>query len=156
MNNIGLKTAGLPWTSHIDPETVPWAPLAPGLDLRVLEARPADNLIVTLSRHGSNHSYGLHRHLGPLFGYTVSGAWGHEAGSFPYTEGVYLREPIGVVHRFFNGPAETQAMFIALGDVEVLDPETHEVIRRDTATSMLAAYFQCCEAAGLPRANVLQ
>lgn len=144
------------WTTHVDCDVIPWLAIAPGLEQRVLQVRPDENLIVTQSRYQPHFAHGLHRHLGPIHGFTLAGAWGHEEGVFPYYPGVYLYEPAGVIHRFFNGPEVSQAMFVNFGDIELLDPETREVVRRDNAASQLKRYLENCEAAGLDRPALLR
>ncbi|MDE8654528.1 cupin domain-containing protein [Novosphingobium album (ex Liu et al. 2023)] len=143
------------WTTHVDCADIPWITVAPGLEQRVLQARPDENLIVTQSRYQPHFTHGLHRHLGPIHGYTIAGAWGHEDGRYPYRPGVYLYEPAGVVHRFFNGPAVSQAMFVTFGDIELLDPATRAVIRRDDAAGQARRYLEGCEAAGVARPPIL-
>lgn len=143
------------WTLHVDEAQIPWTPAEAGQEQRVLQARPDEGFVVTQSRYQPFYTHGLHRHTGHVFGFTTHGAWGHVEGDYPYKAGVYLYEPAGVVHRFFNGPAVSEATFVIFGAVEALDPDTGRVTGRADAAAILARYHQRCEAAGLPRPNLL-
>lgn len=141
-------------TMHISCDDVPYVEMEAGLEYRMLQARPCENLAVTQIRAQPYASSQLHRHVAPVLGYTTMGSWGHDR-SFEYGPGSYIYETPGVLHRFLNGPELTEALFISLGDMEYVDPETGEVIQSLSAETMVVAYLEGCEAAGRPRPNVL-
>ena len=59
------------------------------------------------------------------------------------------------MHRFYNGPEITEAIYVSYGETEYYDEEGREVISRSNAAASLARYFQLCEEQGLPRPNIL-
>ncbi len=143
-------------TLHIDYDDVPWVQNRPGVKNRVLQARPEENLVVTQSLYDPGSSVALHRHLAPVFAITRRGAWSHTRNELTYTPGTYVYEAINVLHQFHNGPDLTEALFINTGAVEFVDPATKDVISRETPATVLARYYEKCEAAGLPRPNLLR
>ena len=143
------------WTQHVQTEDVPWVQVDPLVEARILQVRPQDSLVAYQQRFQPGYKYQLHRHTGMVFGLTTRGAWGHKPDDLCYTKGVYLFEPAGVVHAFFNGPEISEAIFIVLGEVQDLDPETKEVVRTSSAGAFLDEYFTLCEKQGKPRPNIL-
>jgi quercetin dioxygenase-like cupin family protein len=143
------------WTLHVLDEDVPWVEARPGIEQRILHARPSAGFIVTQSRYQPGASAGRHRHVGPVFAMTKKGAWSHDPYNFPYVAGTYVYEPIGVIHQFFNGPQVSEATFVLQGDVEFFEDDSDKVKARETAAGLLKRYLERCEAAGLPRPNVL-
>ena len=141
-------------TLHISPdeEHLPWIETSPGIEIRLLHARPDENLIATQFRAHPHAETGLHRHDGPVFGVTLSGAWGHDR-RYIYHRGTYIYETPGVVHRFLNGPDISEVYFISQCNIEFLDGK--KIIARVTAADMLREYLEGCERAGVPRPNIL-
>lgn len=143
-------------TVHVDRDTLPWVSYADGAmsQSRVIHARPEDGLLVTEILVQPGWQSELHRHLGPVYGVTSRGRWGHNR-NYLYTPSTYIAELPGVAHRFYNSSVTTQAIFISYGDLERLDPDTQEVVARISPTMILDSYMSQCEARGVPRPNVL-
>lgn len=142
-------------TRHVLLDDYPWVEMSPGLDTRVLQARPAEQMIMMQTRAHPGAVSALHRHLGPVFGLTQQGAWGHHPSDFPFKPGSYICEPLNELHRFHNGPDISEIFFVYHGDVEIMDERGREVLGRSNAATALARYLQQCEQLGLPRPNVL-
>ena len=138
--------------SNPDDEGLPWIPSSPGIALRVLHARPSENLIATQFRAQPNAETSLHRHDGPVFGVAISGAWGHDR-QYLYRAGTYIYETPGVVHRFLNGPDTSEVYFINQGNIEFM--EDGKVASRVAAADMLRNDLEGCETVGLARPNIL-
>lgn len=132
-------------TLHIQSGDLPYVELEPGLEYRLLQARPSEGLTVTQVRAQPGASSTLHRHAAPVFGLTVSGAWGHD-DSYDYRPGSYIYETPGVPHRFLNGPEVSEAVFISLGDVEHLDPKSLKVVKRLTPSDIHETFVAFCAA----------
>ena len=144
-------------TLHIDADDVPWVTYERAgvvSSRRMLQVRPDENLAVTQLRCDPGVVGALHRHHGPVFALTQSGAWGHDT-SFLYHPGTYVYETPGVVHRFLSGPEPVTATFISIGNIDIFD-DAGDLVSCYTPSGMLAAYFEACEAQGLPRPNVLE
>ncbi len=148
------ELAELRKTLHIDAGEVPYVEDAPGRESRLLHARADAPLLVTELRAQPGAVSPLHRHVSPVYGWTIEGAWGHDR-QFLYRPGTYVFETPGVIHRFMNGPGVTRALYIQTGDVENIDPETRQIASVTRITDRIDRYFQGCEEAGLPRPNIL-
>jgi 2,4'-dihydroxyacetophenone dioxygenase len=143
------------WTGHVHPNDTPWvATSVPGMELRLLQYREDADMMATELRALPFCVSGKHQHLDPAYAITLEGCWGHDH-SYEYRPGTYVFEPIGVVHQFFAGPEPVRAIFIAHGKAQFIDEETGEVAGTLTVADQVAHYFQQCEAAGLPRPNIL-
>lgn len=145
----------MPWSIHLQEAEVPWVSARPGIEQRILHARPAMNFIVTQSRYQPGASAGRHRHAGQVFAMTKKGAWSHDPDNFPYVAGTYVYEPANVIHRFYNGPQESEAMFVLQGDVEFFEDDSDTVKHREGVDALVKRYYERCEAGGLPRPNIL-
>lgn len=143
-------------TQHALLDDYPWIEMSPKIETRVLQARPDDHMIMIQTRAHPGAISMLHRHLGPVFGLTQKGAWGHHPSEFPFRPGSYICEPLHELHRFHNGPDISETFFVYHGDVEIMDDSGKEVLGRSNAATLLAHYFQQCESRGLPRPNVLK
>ena len=141
-------------TLHISTADVPWVTIGEGIRLRLLHARPEEDFIVQHIEAMPFAKTPLHRHTGPVFGFTLKGAWGHDE-SYGYEPGTYIYETPGVVHRFLNGPGVTEAVFVVHGPVEHVDPVSGEVVSRATAGSFVEAYLALCAKEGHPRPTLL-
>ena len=135
-------------TLHIQPDNLPYVELEPGLEYRLLQVRPSEGLTVTQVRAQPGASSTLHQHAAPVFGFTVSGAWGHDY-RHEYRPGSYIYETPGVPHRFLNGPQVSEVVFISLGDVEHLDPTSLRVTKRLTASDIHETFLAFCTAQGI-------
>jgi 2,4'-dihydroxyacetophenone dioxygenase len=152
-------------TLHIHAADVPWVSQAvasqsgkievPGVESRVLHARPDEGFVVSSVRAGPGVVSALHRHIGPSFAYTIKGAWGHDT-TYAYRADTYVFETPGVIHRFYSGHEPvTEVIFVVYATLELIDPESMEVTATATPRDVVDGYFAMCEAAGLPRPNIL-
>jgi len=152
---VGDQLADIRRTLHIHSDDVPFVTRAPGWEFRLLHARLDEPLVVSELRAQPGVQSGLHRHLTPVYGWTVEGTWGHD-DQFLYRPGTYIYETPGVPHRFMNGPAVTRAVYIRTSGVEQIDPETGAVTSVSVLSDQIDQYFALCEEAGLPRPDVLE
>jgi quercetin dioxygenase-like cupin family protein len=95
-----------------------------------------------------------HRHTGPVWGYTVSGAWKYKEYEYVNRAGSFLYEPAGSVHTLTCIEPDTLVWFHMYGANLNLDADGNVESVTDGAGT-LAAYYMLCEAEGLPRPNVL-
>lgn len=142
---------------HLGADDLPWAKIAEGFFLKVVYTSPRQGLWITHTRFGPGFSTQTHRHTGPVYQYTVSGAWGYREHDFIVRAGSFLYEPAGSVHTQYvpddsTEMAETWTQ--VYGANLNLDAEGKIEFVVD-AVSMLAFYLKHCEKQGLPRPNVL-
>ena len=141
-------------TLHIHSEDIPWVEFFDGVAVRILHARPSEDFVVTQIKAQPGAESGLHRHLKPVFGWTVSGHWGHDR-NYEYRPGTYIFEPQGIIHKFLAGSEPVNAVFISHGTLEQIDPETLEVTQSISPAEYVEHYLTACEKAGHGRPPIL-
>ena len=141
-------------TLHNHSDDIPWVEFGGGTKVRVLHARPSEDFIVTQIQAAPRSETRLHRHLGPVFGWTNEGRWGHDL-TYEYRPGTYVFEPPGVIHKFHAGNEPVEAVFVSHGVLEYIDPKTLEVTEKLTVEDTLNYYLHACDQQGLARPNVL-
>ena len=96
----------------------------------------------------------MHKHTGPVWGYTRSGAWKYKEYDYVNRAGSFLYEPAGSVHTLQCIEDDTQVWFQMYGSNINLDAQGNVTFIVDGATT-LEFYLAVCEQEGLPRPNVL-
>jgi 2,4'-dihydroxyacetophenone dioxygenase len=144
-------------TLHINNEDVPFVDQGgSGIEIRLLQASADDGVVSAEYRFAPGIVGPLHRHLGPVYGFTSEGRWGHDT-NFDYRPGSYVREVPGIIHRFMSGPDESvQAFFVEYGGIEAIDEASFEPLTMLGVEERVTLYFKACEAAGVPRPNILR
>lgn len=135
-------------TLHIHSDELPFLDGGFGTQFRILQARPQDGVFCIHFKAQPGATSEQHRHHKPTFGFTLKGQWGHDH-RYLYRPGTYVFETPGVVHQFFNGPNETEIIFVGDPDLDFVDPETNEVVSSHNSNMMMATYLRKCEEAGI-------
>ncbi len=148
------KTAHAPEAIHIGSGDIPWVEIGGGNKLRVLQVRPTEGLWIVENIFQTGFAVQKHRHTGPVWGYTTSGAWKYAEYDYVNTSGSFLYEPAGSVHTLTCVENDTQVWFHMYGANLNLDHEGNVESVTDGA-STLAGYYALCEMQGLPRPNVV-
>lgn len=142
---------------HRGDEELPWADAGGGIELKVLMVRADEGLWVIRNRFAPGVVVQKHRHTGPVYGCTVSGAWKYAEYEYVNRAGSFLFEPAGSVHTL-TVPADnseaTEAWFLMYGVNLNLDADG-DVESVTDGPGVLAAYYALCEAQGLPRPDVV-
>ena len=116
--------------------------------------RSGEGLWIVENVFQAGYAVQTHRHTGPVYGYTTGGAWKYREYDYVNRAGSFLYEPAGSVHTLECIEDDTHVWFQMYGANLNLDAEGNvESIFDGPGT--LAAYYALCEAAGLPRPNVL-
>ena len=147
-------TPAPPNAVHIGADDLPWVDIGPGAKLKVLQVRVREGLWVVANIFPAGYAVQTHRHTGPVWGYTVAGAWKYREYDYINRAGSFLYEPAGSVHTLECVEDETMVWFHMYGANLNLDSDGNVESVTDGAGT-LAAYYMLCEAAGLPRPNVL-
>ena len=142
---------------HRGDEELPWVDAGGGIELKVLMVRADESLWVIRNRFAPGVVVQRHRHTGPVYGYTVSGAWKYAEYPEVNRAGSFLFEPAGSVHTL-TVPADntepTEVWFQMYG--VNLNLDAHGNLESVTdGPGVLAAYYALCEAQGHPRPNVV-
>jgi quercetin dioxygenase-like cupin family protein len=140
-----LKLASLP----LDPSALPWVPLGPGESFKPLRFLSGDRGRVLLLKLEPGVVVPLHRHLGEVHGYNLSG-WRKllETGDL-VGPGGYVYEPAGNVDSWAAVGDEPVVVHItSFGAMEYLG-EGGTVRRRDSPSSLRETYVRYCLERGL-------
>ena len=95
-----------------------------------------------------------HKHTGPVYAYTTSGAWKYAEYGYVNRAGSFLYEPAGSVHTLQVLDDDTHVWFQIYGANLNLDADGNVESYID-AEGILEAYYALCEVEGLPRPDVL-
>ena len=139
---------------HRGADDMPWVEIGDGSQLKVLQVHPKEGLWIVENIFMAGMEVQKHKHTGPVWGYTVSGAWKYKEYDYVNRAGSFLYEPAGSVHTLQCVEADTRVWFHMYGVNLNLDADGNVESVTDGAGS-LAAYYALCEAQGLPRPNVL-
>jgi 2,4'-dihydroxyacetophenone dioxygenase len=143
-----------PVAVHIGADDLPWVDIGDGSKLKVLQVKATEGLWIVQNIFSAGYTVPTHRHTGPVWGYTISGAWRYKEYEYVNRAGSFLYEPAGSIHTLEAVEDDTNVWFQMYGANLNLDAEGNiESVFDGPGT--LAAYYALCEAAGLPRPNVL-
>ena len=142
---------------HLGVDDIPWVELGDGSLMRLLQVRIRKGLWIVHTRFNPGYEVQTHKHTGPVWGYTNSGAWKYKEYDYVNRAGSFLYEPAGSVHTLMV-PADTQGVtdvwFQIYGANLNLDPDGNVELVTDAST-VLRSYMNRCERQGLPRPNVV-
>jgi 2,4'-dihydroxyacetophenone dioxygenase len=147
-------TAALPTAVHFGADELPFVDIGDGSQLKVLQVSEPQGLWVIQNVFQAGFEVPTHRHTGPVWGFTVSGAWRYKEYDYVNRAGSFLFEPAGSVHTLQCIEDDTLVWFHLQGVNINLDADGN-VIGIVDGPGVLAAYYALCEAQGLPRPNVL-
>jgi 2,4'-dihydroxyacetophenone dioxygenase len=143
-----------PEAVHLGRDDLPYVDIGDGSKLRVLQVKPKEGLCVVENIFQAGYEVPTHKHTGPVWGYTRTGAWKYKEYDYVNRAGSFLYEPAGSVHTLQCIEDNTEVWFHMYGSNINLDADgniTFVVNGADT----LEFYLAMCEQAGLPRPNVL-
>ena len=147
-------TETAPTAIHVGADDLPFVDIGGGNKLKVIQVKEREGLWIVENIFMKDFEVQTHRHTGPVWGYTVSGAWKYKEYEYVNRAGSFLYEPAGSVHTLQCIEDGTQVWFHMYGANLNLDADGNVESVTDGAGT-LAAYYLLCEAEGLPRPNVL-
>jgi 2,4'-dihydroxyacetophenone dioxygenase len=143
-----------PEAHHIGVDELPFVDIGGGNMMKVLQVREAEGLWIIENIFQAGFEVDTHRHTGPVYGYTQSGAWKYKEYDYVNRAGSFLYEPAGSVHTLTCIEDNTRVWFQMYGVNINLDDDGNITGIADGAGA-LASYIALCEAAGYGRPNVL-
>jgi 2,4'-dihydroxyacetophenone dioxygenase len=143
-----------PQAQHIGDADLPFVDIGGGNKLKVLQVRESEGLWIIENIFQAGFEVVTHKHTGPVFGYTTSGAWKYKEYEYVNRAGSFLYEPAGSVHTLECIEDGTRVWFQMYGVNLNLDSEGRVESVADGAGT-LAFYRALCEAEGLPDPAVL-
>jgi 2,4'-dihydroxyacetophenone dioxygenase len=144
----------VPTAVHIGAEQLPFVDVGDGSTLKVIQVKQAEGLWIVENVFRAGYHVPRHKHTGPVYAYTTSGAWKYAEYDYVNRAGSFLYEPAGSIHSLQALEDDTHVWFQIYGANINLGPDG-EVESIVDGTSTLATYLTLCEAAGLARPNVL-
>jgi 2,4'-dihydroxyacetophenone dioxygenase len=139
---------------HRGATELPFVEIGGGNKLKVIQVDVAAGLWIVENIFQTGYAVQTHRHTGPVYAYTVSGAWKYREYDFVNRAGSFLFEPAGSVHTLECIEDGTRVWFQMYGVNLNLDAEGNIDSVVDGAGA-LQAYYALCAAQGLPRPDVL-
>jgi 2,4'-dihydroxyacetophenone dioxygenase len=143
-----------PEAMHIGRDELPYVDIGDGSQLRVLQVKPKEGLWIVENIFQAGYEIDTHKHTGPVWGYTRSGAWKYKEYEYGNRAGSFLYEPAGSVHTLQCIEDDTQVWFQMYGSNINLDAEGNITSVVDGALT-LEFYLGMCAELGLDKPNVL-
>lgn len=144
----------IPHAVHLGANDLPYIDIGDGSKLRVLQVKPSEGLWIIENIFHAGYEVETHKHTGPVWGYTRSGAWKYKEYDYVNRAGSFLYEPAGSVHTLQCIEDNTEVWFHMYGANINLDAQGNITSIVDGALT-LEFYLGMCEQLGLPRPNVL-
>ena len=139
---------------HRGAADLPFVEIGGGNKLKVIQVDVAEGLWIVENIFQTGYAVQTHRHTGPVYAYTMSGAWKYREYDYVNRAGSFLFEPAGSVHTLECVEDDTQVWFQMYGvNLNLADDGTIESVF--DGPGALEAYYALCEAEGLPRPDVL-
>lgn len=147
-----IETA--PEAQHVGADDLPFVDIGGGNKMKVLQVHPKEGLWIVENVFQSGFEVQTHRHTGPVWGYTSSGAWKYKEYDYVNRAGSFLFEPAGSVHTLMCIEEDTRVWFHMYG-VNLNLAADGSVESVTDGSGSLAAYYALCEAQGFPRPKVI-
>ena len=143
-----------PEAVHFAADDLPFIDIGDGSKLKVLQVKVGEGLWIIENIFQAGYEVQKHRHTGPVFGYTTSGAWKYKEYDYVNRAGSFLYEPAGSEHTLQCIEDDTRVWFQMYGANINLN-EDGEIDSVVDCQVTLEFYLAMCEAEGLPRPKVL-
>jgi quercetin dioxygenase-like cupin family protein len=144
----------VPTAIHIGADELPFVEIGNGNKLKVIQVKVREGLWIVENIFNTGFEVQTHKHTGPVYAYTTSGAWKYKEYEYVNRAGSFLYEPAGSVHTLQCIEDNTHVWFQIYGANLNLD-DNGNVESITDAAGILEAYYLLCDAEGLPRPNVL-
>lgn len=136
-----------PEAVHFGADELPWIDIGDGSKLRLLQIKEEEGLWIVENIFQAGYEVDTHKHTGPVWGYTVSGAWKYKEYDYVNRAGSFLYEPAGSVHTLQCIEDNTQVWFQMYGSNLNLDADGNITSVADGALTK-EFYFAMCEELG--------
>jgi quercetin dioxygenase-like cupin family protein len=147
----------IPTAIHRGGDDLPFVDIGDGSKLKVLQVKEREGLWIIQNIFSPGYDVQTHKHTGPVYAFTLSGAWKYKESDFVNRAGSFLYEPAGSVHTL-TVPADntepTEVYFAIWGANLNLDADGNVESVIDSGL-ILQAYYAMCEAEGHPKPNVI-
>ena len=139
---------------HIGSDDLPFVDMGDGAKLKVLQVKQGEGLWIIENIFQAGYEVQKHKHTGPVWGYTVSGAWKYKEYDYVNRAGSFLYEPAGSIHTLQCVEDDTRVWFHMYGVNLNLDDEGN-IVSTASGDLALAFYLEMCKQQGFGEPNVL-
>src|SRR6476646_10403533 len=112
-----------PAAVHIGDDELPFVDIGGGSLLKVIQVKPREGLWIVENVFQAGYEVQRHKHTGPVYAYTTSGAWKYKEYDYVNRAGSFLYEPAGSVHTLQAIEDDTHVWFQIYGSNLNLDAE---------------------------------
>jgi quercetin dioxygenase-like cupin family protein len=144
----------VPPAVHLGADELPFVEIGGGNKLKVVMVKPQEGLWIVENVFQAGYEVQRHKHTGPVYAYTTSGAWKYAEYDDVNRAGSFLFEPAGSVHTLQAIEDDTKVWFQMYGSNLNLDAEGNIESAFD-GPGTLEVYLALAEAEGFDRPNVL-
>lgn len=132
---------------------IPWATLAPGIEMKVMRIGEGTERYTVMNRFAPGTLLPKHHHHGAVHAFTISGRWGYLEYDWVAEAGDYIFEEVGTVHTLKvpdDAAQDAVVSFVIDKGMDFLDDDGN-VIHTETADSIVEMYFACLDNEGTAR-----
>jgi quercetin dioxygenase-like cupin family protein len=144
----------IPQAVHLGADDLPFVEIGDGNKLKVVQVKVEEGLWIVENIFQAGYEVQTHRHTGPVYAYTTSGAWRYKEYEYVNRAGSFLYEPAGSVHTLQCVEDDTRVWFQMYGANLNLDADGNVESVFDGPGS-LEVYLALAEAEGFGRPPVL-
>src|SRR5579875_2132429 len=108
---------------HVGADELPFVDIGGGSKLKVIHVKVGEGLWIVENVFMAGYELPTHRHTGPVWAYTASGAWKYKEYDFVNRAGSFLYEPTGSVHTLQCVEDGTRVWFQIYGALLNLAPD---------------------------------
>ena len=134
-------------------DELPWAELAPGIEIKVLRVGGDTGRYTLMNRFAPGTVLPRHHHYGEVHAFTLSGRWGYLEYDWEAAAGDYIYEEAGSVHTL-TVPADAHEpaviQFVIDQGMDFLD-DAGQPFHREDAASIAELYLNALDHAGVAR-----
>ncbi len=146
-------TAQADATSICRTEDIPWAELAPGIEMKILRKGAGSGRYTVQNRFAPGTVLPKHYHHGEVHAFTLAGSWGYLEYDWIATAGDYIHEETGTVHTLAvpeDAGESAVISFVIDKGMDFLD-ENDEVFHTEDPESIVQLYLDALDTAGIAR-----
>lgn len=140
-------------TSLCHTDDLPWAELAPGIEMKVLRVGAGEDRYTLMNRFAPGTVLPKHLHHGEVHAWTIAGHWGYVEYDWTAVPGDYIHEAAGSVHTLAvpeSSPEPAVVQFVIERGMDFLD-EDDQPFHTEDATTITELYLASLDAAGIAR-----
>ena len=108
---------------HFGDNDLPFIDIGDGSLLKVLQVKRGEGLWIIENIFQAGYEVDTHKHTGPVWGYTTSGAWKYKEYDYVNRAGSFLYEPAGSQHTLQCIEDNTRVWFQMYGSTINLNPD---------------------------------